>query len=126
MRTLDLKFTYMEAAGCWTTPTTTTPNVAEQQRQRDRARDEWEKDMRTMCRLLRDLEVRVIKKHDKKGRFGTVTREAKTVASGRRMLDGHQAGIRRPPGKSKLGVCWVCAGCPGMRKPHGSGMFPSW
>ncbi|KAJ7196490.1 hypothetical protein GGX14DRAFT_403215 [Mycena pura] len=72
VRTLDLKFTYMEAAGRWTMPSTTQPSVLDQQRQRDRNRDVWEKDMRTIGRLLRDLEVRIVKGHDKKGRFGQV------------------------------------------------------
>ena len=72
MRTLDLKFTYMEAAGRWTMPSTTRPSVLDQERQRDRERDVWEKDMRTIARLLRDLEVRIVKGHDKKGRFGQV------------------------------------------------------
>ncbi|KAJ7215494.1 hypothetical protein GGX14DRAFT_391923 [Mycena pura] len=72
LRTLDLKFTYMEAAGRWTMPSTTRPSVVDQERQRDRNRDVWEKDMRTIARLLRDLEVRIVKGHDKKGRFGQV------------------------------------------------------
>ena len=72
VRTLDLKFTFMEAAGRWTMPSTTQPRVVDQQRQRDRDREVWEKDMRTIGRLLRDLEVRIVKEHDKKGRFGQV------------------------------------------------------
>ncbi|KAJ7187563.1 hypothetical protein GGX14DRAFT_611279 [Mycena pura] len=72
VRTLDLKFTYMEAAGRWTMPSTTQPSVLDQQRQRDRDQEVWEKDMRTIGRLLRDLEVRIVKGHDKKGRFGQV------------------------------------------------------
>ncbi|KAJ7199882.1 hypothetical protein GGX14DRAFT_401163 [Mycena pura] len=72
VRTLDLKFTFMEAAGRWTMPSTTQPSVVDQQRQRDRDQEVWEKDMRTIGRLLRDLEVRIVKGHDKKGRFGQV------------------------------------------------------
>ncbi|KAJ7187435.1 hypothetical protein GGX14DRAFT_581068 [Mycena pura] len=68
VRTLDLKFTFMEAAGRWTMPSTTQPSVVDQQRQRDRDREVWEKDMRTIGRLLRDVEVRIVKGHDKKGR----------------------------------------------------------
>jgi len=46
--------------------------VGRLQHERDRQREAWEDDMRRMGQLLRNMEVRVVRKHREKTLYGTI------------------------------------------------------
>ena len=76
VRTLDIRLVLTETAAGTASGTATSVvrpgEEAQLQRERDRQREAWEEDMRCMGRLLRGLEVRIVRKHQEKALYGTI------------------------------------------------------